>query len=249
MLKKHYSSRSHLHPHTRIYRSRLHRLVTVLFLVLPFAFFVFFARFAKISSVGLFENIGISFVRMAAAYVIAVSLAWICAVLFYQGRRSYIALPIFDVLQSFPTFAALPLATFFLGASNVTVIFFLVITIIWPVFFSIISSLHLIKHDWREAVEISQLSGYQYFRMFLLPITIPGLITGSIIGLGEGWEALIATEIIIGTRTGLGNFFNSFAQSPRMTTFGILGFLILIFSMNKLIWVPLLERSHRKMEE
>lgn len=243
-MRKHYP-----HPHAYIYRSHLHLLVTVLFLVLPFAFFLFFARFAKISSAGLFENIGISFVRMAVAYVIAIVFAWICAVLFYQGRRAYIALPIFDVLQSFPTFAALPLATFFLGASNVTVIFFMIVTIVWPVFFSIISSLHLIKHDWREAVEISQLSGFPYFKMFLFPITIPGLITGSIIGLGEGWEALIATEIIIGTKTGLGNFFNSFAQSPRMTMFGILGFLILIFSINKLVWTPLLNWSHRKMEE
>ena len=235
--------------HALIYRSRLHRLVTVLFLALPFAFFLFFAQVTAISSAALFADITISLTRIVIAYVIALIAAWICAVLFYQGRRVVIALPFFDVLQSFPTFAALPLAAYFLGSSNVTVITFLVITIIWPIFFSIISSLHLIRHDWREVVEISRLSGFSYFKFFLLPVTIPGAVTGSVIGLGEGWEALVATEIIVGSRMGLGSFFSLFSHNPRITTFGILGFLILIFSINKLIWIPLLEWSHHKMEE
>ena len=237
------------HAHALIYRSRLHRLVTVLFLVLPFAFFLFFARVATISSAELFADITISLARMVIAYVIALIAAWACAVLFYQGRRALVALPFFDVLQSFPTFAALPLASYFLGASNVTVIVFLVITMIWPIFFSIISSLHLIRHDWREAVEISRLSGFSYFKFFLLPVTIPGAVTGSLIGLGDGWGALVATEIIVGSRRGLGSFFNIFSHNPRITAFGILGFLILIFSINKLVWTPLLEWSHRTMEE
>ena len=237
------------HAHALIYRSRLHRLVTVLFLVLPFAFFLFFAQVAAISSAELFADISISLARMVIAYVIALIAAWACAVLFYQGRRALVALPFFDVLQSFPTFAALPLASYFLGPSNVTVIVFLVITMIWPIFFSIISSLHLIRHDWREAVEISRLSGFSYFKFFLLPVTIPGAVTGSLIGLGDGWGALVATEIIVGSRRGLGSFFNIFSHNPRITAFGILGFLILIFSINKLVWTPLLEWSHRTMEE
>jgi len=223
--------------------------MTVFLLILPFAFFLFFARFTAISSTELFMNVGVSVMRLSSAYVIALVLAWTCAVLFYHGRRAVVALPLFDVFQSFPTFAVLPLATVFLGASHTTVVFFLVITIIWPIFFSIISSLHMIKHDWREAIEISQLSGMPYLKMFLLPITIPGLVTGSVIGLGEAWEAVIATEIIVGTKTGLGSFFNLFSHNPRITTFGILGFLILIFSINKLIWNPLMEWSHREMEE
>ena len=237
------------HAHARIYRSRLHRLVTVLFVALPFIFFLLFARFARLSALQLFDNITTSLIRLVIAYAIAVTLAWIFAVLFYQGERAVIALPIFDVLQSFPTFAALPLATVFLGRSTVTVVFFLVITIIWPIFFSLISSLHLIKHDWREAVEISGLSGFSYLKLFLFPITIPGLITGSVIGLGEAWEALIATEIIVGVQMGMGNFFNMFSHDPTITSFGILGFLILIFSIGKLVWTPLLEWSHHQMEE
>ena len=233
----------------RIYSSRKHLAATFGIIILPFLFFIFFARLTEIRTEDLFLDIGISFIRLIAAYCISVVLAWILAVLFYKGGRGAVALPIFDVLQSFPTFAALPIGVYFFGSSNAVIIFFLVLTIVWPILFSIISSLKLIKRDWEEAVEIFGLSGFQYMTKFLLPVSIPGLVTGTIIGLGEGWEALIATEIIVRAPVGLGSFFGAFSHDPAITAFGILGFLLLVFSINKLIWLPLLEWSHERMEE
>ena len=241
-------------PHLRnkrfnIYQSKWHLLLTMLILIIPFLFLLAFSRFAKIATSTLLLDFFFSLSRMAVAYFIAALLGWLCAVFFYRGKRAAVALPLFDVLQSFPAFAALPLAVFFWGASNFTVIFFLVISIVWPIFFSVISSLKLIKYDWQEAVEIFGLSGFNYWRLFLWPITIPSLITGSVIGLGDGWEALVATEIIVRLKPGLGDFFQLFAHNIPVTIFGILGFLILIFCLNKIIWLPLMEWSHRQMEE
>lgn len=233
----------------KIYQSRLHLTITLGVLVAPFIFLLLFSNYAQIGSAKLFNDLFLSFVRLLAAFIIAALLAWMSAVLFYRGRRSVIALPIFDVLQSFPTFAALPLAVYLWGPSDITVIIFLVLTIIWPIFFSLISSLKLIRKDWDEAAVVAGLHGFEYFRRFLLPISLPGLITGSIIGLGEGWEALVATEIIVTTKTGLGSFFAQYSQIPMITAFGILGLLLFIFSINKIIWLPLLERSHQMMEE
>ena len=166
-----------------------------LLVVIPFLFLLFFARISQIATSSLLYDVSISLFRLAVAYVISAVLGWFFAVAFYKGRKSSVALPVFDVLQSFPTYAALPLAVLYWGPSNFTVIFFLVLAIVWPIFFSVISSLKLIRKDWDEAVEISNLSGLSYLRLFLVPITIPGLITGSVIGLGDGWEALVATEI------------------------------------------------------
>ncbi len=233
----------------KIYHSRWHLAATFGVIAVPFLAFLAVSRFAQIGSADLFRNILISSLRLLAAYVIAAAFAWIWAASFHSGRRAAIALPFFDVLQSFPTFAALPTAVIFFGASNTTVIVFLVFTIIWPIFFSIISSLKLVKRDWEEAVHISGIRGTAYIKKFLWPASVPGLVTGSIVGLGEGWEALVATEIVVQTQSGLGSFFNAFSRFPGITAFGILGLLLLIFSMNKLIWLPLLERSHRMMEE
>ena len=228
-----------------IYRSRWHVIVTVLLVLIPFLFLRVFSRLAVLAQVTLWSDIVLSGGRLLVAYIIAMLVAWSAAVLFYRGRRATIALPFFDVLQSFPTFAALPLATIVWGASSFTVIFFLTVQVIWPMFFSIISSLKLMNREWEEAAHMAGLHGWQYLTRFILPITIPGLITGSIIGLGEGWEALVATEIIVGLPQGLGGFFQMFSANPTVTTLGIFALLSVIFSINKLLWLPLLEWSHR----
>jgi ABC-type nitrate/sulfonate/bicarbonate transport system permease component len=233
----------------KIYRSGLHLTLTIFFVVLPFIFLLVFSHLSNIARTVLFGNLAVSFSRLLIAYFIAVILAWILGVSFFRGKRAFWALPAFDVLQSFPTFATLPLAVYFWGASNFTIIFFLILTVIWPMLFSIIGSLRMIKQDWQEAVEMSGISGTMYVKKFIFPVSVPGLITGSLIGLGEGWEALIATEIVVESKIGLGSFFQTYASNPTITFLGILGFLLVIFSINKLIWTPLLDWSHGKLED
>lgn len=235
--------------HFKIYQSRKHLIATFVGIIVPLLFLLAFSDIAHVTVGHLVTDVSASVGRLFVAYVIATFLGWLGAVAFFRGRWSAIALPVFDVLQSFPTFAALPLATYAWGVSGLTVIIFLIFTIIWPIFFTVISGLRLIKHDWEEAVEIMGLTGWDYWKHFLLPVSIPGLITGSIVGLGDAWEAMVATEIIVGIKSGLGNFFQSFSRNPTVTVFGIFGFLLLIFSINKVIWLPLLEWSHRMMEE
>lgn len=233
----------------RIYISRWHVAATLFFLLAPFGFLLSFSRLFHIANTQLWADVLTSLIRMIIAYVMAATVGWILAVSFYRGKRALIVLPIFDVLQSFPTFAALPLVVYLWGASPAIVVFFLALEIIWPVFFSVVSMLKLMKHEWEEVTEVCRLGGLAYLRRFLWPVTLPAVITGSIIGLGDGWQALVATEIIVGLKSGLGNFFQGFSTNPTVTTLGILGFLLLIFSINKLLWLPMLEWSHRMMEE
>lgn len=232
-----------------IYKSHAHLAITIGVVLMPFLFLLLFSQAADIATGKLFTDVFISLWRLTVAYIISAVIGWLLAIAFYRGKRADIALPAFDLLQSFPTFAVLPLATLAFGASNTSVIFFLVITVVWPILFSILSSLKLIKSEWYEAVQMSRLRGWNYFRYFLFPVSIPGLVTGSIVGIGEGWEALVATEIVIGMQSGLGGFFNQFSTNIAITGFGVLGLLLIIFSINKLVWLPLLEWSHKKMEE
>ena len=233
----------------KIYKSRLHLAATIMFIAVPFLFLLLFSQVIKIAISELFFDVFISIFRLFIAYIVAVVIGWLLAVGFYHGRRSNIALPILDIMQSFPTFALVPLAIIYWGSSDFTVIFFLVITIVWPLTFSVISSLKLARKDWLEAVEMSQLTGLNYLKYYLWPVTVPGLITGSIIGLGEGWGALVATEIIIKVNPGVGDFFQEYSNHPTITAFGILGFVLIVFTINKVIWSPLLEKSHLMLEE
>ena len=232
-----------------IYSKYSHLLVTLLFVITPVLFFMLFAKITHIAQTTLFIDIGVSLYRMFIAFVISMILGWVLAMLFYKGPSSVIALPVFDVLQSVPTFAALPIAVLYFGPSATTVIIFLVLALIWPILFSVISSLKLIKSEYQEAVDIYGLTGFKRIKYFTFPASVPGLITGAIIGLGDAWEAIIATEIIVGMKSGLGPFFQSFSTNPKITTFGILGLLMIIFSINKIFFLPLLEKSHSLVEE
>lgn len=238
-----------IHRRHHIYKKYWHIFVVLGLIILPVIFFSIFSGFIGISPSVLFADIGMSLVRLLIAYSIATLLGWLLAVGFYKGNASTIALPLFDVLQSIPTFAALPLAILVWGKSDFVVIFFLVLAIIWPIFFSVMSALKMVKHEYDEAVHMSRIKGWDRVRYFLFPASIPGIITGSIVGLGDAWEALIATEIIVGLSTGLGSFFNTYSQNTTITLFGILGLLMIIFSINKMIWLPLLEESHARNEE
>lgn len=232
-----------------LYKSNLHLVVTFFFIVAPLVYLALYAKISGITQIDFAKLTIISILRLIVAYGAAVLLAWPLALALHRGKRSLVALPIFDVLQSFPTFAALPLAVIAWGQTNFTIIFFLTLTIIWPIFFSIISSLKRMNQEWNEVATITALTPWQYLSWILVPVSIPGLITGSVIGLGEGWEALVATEIIVAIPNGLGAFFQSVSTNPTITALGIIGLLFIIFSINKLLWLPLLERSHRMLEE
>ncbi|MDA1335224.1 MAG: ABC transporter permease subunit [bacterium] len=230
-----------------IYQSRVHLVVTLLIVVVPFILFIVFAQAIEIPVSKLFLYIGTSGLRLLIAYTAATIIALILATLFYKGKRGKVALPLFDVLQNIPTFTLLPIATLFWGASERTVVLLLTIIMLWPIFFSIINALQQTRSEWDEAVQIMKLSGWKRFRHYILPVGIPGLVTGSIIAIAEGWEAIIAAEIITNI-SGLGQFFQAYSTNPTVTAAGILGILVLIFGLNKLVWMPLLEKSHSNME-
>jgi len=242
----------HVFPTRRavgVHFRKWHIIVTLLVLIVPFVFLYFLSVASHIAPQFIFLDVGSSLARIAIAYAISAIAGFFLAVVLYKNRSSTILLPLFDVAQSFPTFAALPLAVMFWGANEFTIILFLIFTMVWPIFFTVISSLKLVHSEWEEAMEISEIKGWRYIWIFLIPASIPSLIIGSIIALGDGWEALIATEIIVGIKQGFGPFFQSFSTNPKITGFGIAGLLIIVFVVNKLIWLPLLERSHKMHEE
>ncbi len=231
--------------HFSIHRSWRHLAVALCFFLVPLFGLFLFSFVSGISFYATVTDLLISMWRLGVAFVISTVLAWVLVVLLIKGKTEGLALTVFDVMQSLPTFTILPIAVHYLGQSEKTIIFFLVITIIWPIIFSIVSSIKQVDNSWRDAVAMSRIKGIDYIRYYLFPVTAPGIVTGAIIGLGDGWEALIATEIILQSKTGLGAFFQGFQSSSAETLLGVIVFLSVVYTINKLIWLPLLEKSHR----
>lgn len=235
--------------HFSINRSTKHLAIVFGVILIPLILLFIFSLVSGISFLQVMTDLGISMWRLFVAFIFATIIGWLLVVALVRGKTENASLAFFDVFQSLPTFTILPIAVHFLGNSEWTIILFLIITIIWPIIFSIVSALKQANRSWTEAVTISRLKGWSYMKYYLLPITAPGVVTGAIIGLGDGWEALIATELLLNTHVGLGPFFNSFANNSTMTIFGVLVFLSVVFTINKFIWLPLLDRSHELIEQ
>lgn len=234
--------------HFSINRSLPHLAVAFAVLALPLAGLFAFSFVSGVSFTLALSDILISTWRLTVAFIFATVIAWVLVVVLIRGRTESSALAVFDVLQSLPTFTILPIAVHYFGESELTIITFLGITIIWPIIFSIVSALKQADKSWSDAVTMSRIGGWHYVRLYLFPVTAPGIVTGAIIGLGDGWEALIATELLLGTKTGLGPFFSGFADNSAVTLFGVVVFLSFVFAINKFVWLPLLDRSHRLVE-
>ena len=239
-----------MHRYVNVYKRRWHVFVTLLIVAIPFASFLLFVPSSILQKQVFLESMVSSGARLLIAYLISVILI-IPLALLAHGALSKWFLPLFDVMQSFPSFAMLPLVVKVLGASDATVIFFLVVTMMWPMLFSVISAQKLIRQDWEEAATIfGATTKWKRFKNFTLPISYPGIVTGSIVGLGEGWEAVVGAEIIAGlNQSGLGQFFSGNSQSTSTVLFGVMGLLLFIFAINKILWLPLLESSHKTLAE
>lgn len=234
----------------KIYKKRIHIFWTFLIVLLPFIYILFFGALSQAQKISFVGDLLASSLRLFIAYGVSLIIAIVLGVTLSRGRVGTVTLPLFDVLQSFPTFAMLPLAVYYFGPSETTVIIFLIITVVWPMLFAIISSQKLIKAGWEEAATVYGATGWKRYVYFAFPIAAPGIVTGSIVGLGEGWEAVVGAEIVVGMKNhGLGGFFSAGGSEGHLVFFGVMALLLFIFALNHIIWLPLLERSHKMMTE
>ncbi len=188
--------------------------------------------------------------RLAFAYGIALLLGVSIALLVGWSPFSEILFPIFDVLQNIPSFALIPLFIYFFGFTSEMIIFFAVSSIIWPILFAVLTAIKSAHADLNDAATIFGARGLRRIRYYLAPLSFPAILTGSIVGIAIGWEAVIGAEIITNV-AGFGDFIKTasvsgISQSMIAGTFAI---LIIVFTVNRLVWAPLLAESSRRYAE
>ncbi len=228
--------------------AKRHRIVSFTFIAIALIILMILAQHESINWPQFLWFFFSSAINVFIAYIIAAMLAIVLALATTRSKVvEALFLPILDVAQSFPTFALIPVLLVIFGKNRWVVITFLVVTIIWPIVFTLITSIKTERQDLADAATIyGAKGGIKRFINFRLPEIFPAFITGSIIGWGEAWEALIGAEIIV-QAVGIGQFLNGIGQSGNILTLvlAIVMYLFLIFVLNQLIWLPLLNVSSR----
>jgi taurine transport system permease protein len=114
-----------------------------------------------------------------------------------------LAWPLLLFFQAIADIAWLPLLIIWFGFTQTSVNFVLVYSIIFPLIISIVASIDSIPDDLVRAARALGAQRRQVVWEVVVPGSMAGVATGLRVGLGYGWRALIAAEIIVGT-SGLG---------------------------------------------
>lgn len=229
----------------RHYHNKKHRMLSIVITTLSIGLIGLILIIFHYNSLSLLEGLFRSTGRVTIAYLITLPLSLITVILVSKNQKTEdFFLPILDVAQSFPSFAILPFILAVAGKDTASIVIFLIITMIWPIIFTTLASIKTAREDLAEAASIFQAKGTKRLISFIIPATFPGLVTGSIVGWGEAWEAIVGAEIVAG-KNGIGAFINTAYEGGDQHLFfiSILILMIFIFILNRLIWLPLLKRS------
>ena len=120
------------------------------------------------------------------------------------NRTAHRALwPVLLFFQAIGDIAWLPILLIWFGFGLVTMTFVIVYTVLFPIVLNTVLGVRSIPQDLHRAARSLGASPAQVVREVVLPGALPNIVTGLRNGLGYGWRALIAAEIIVGT-SGIG---------------------------------------------
>ncbi len=232
-------------------RRRQHSLAISLTITAVLIVLIIFLGFTTLDASQFFFGFFLSFSRVLAAYGFAMVIAMALLLLATSSPAiESIAVPILDALQSFPSFALFPLLIVWFGKSSLDVIIVLVIEMVWPILFSLLTAKKQLREDTLEAASIYQAKGWRFFRYVFLPLLFPSLVTGSIVAWGEAWETVIGAEIIVKVM-GVGSYLSQSGErgQTQILLIGIVLLLAILFILNKYIFLPLLNLSTKYQQE
>jgi len=128
--------------------------------------------------------------------LIGLPLGFLVASSFWARRLTW---PLLLFFQAIADIAWLPIVIVWFGFSLTAVTFVIVYTIVFPLILAVVAGVEQVP---TELVRAARSLGAGRFRVFvevIVPGALPSVASGIRTGLGYGWRALIAAEIIVGT--------------------------------------------------
>ena len=145
-----------------------------------------------------------SVVRLGVGAFWGIALGIPLGILIGMSKLAHRALwPLLLFFQAIGDIAWLPILVIWFGYGLVTMTFVIVYTVIFPVVLNTVLGVRSIPVNMHRAALSLGASPLRIQWEVVLPGALPNIITGLRNGLGYGWRALIAAEIIVGT-SGIG---------------------------------------------
>ena len=154
--------------------------------------------------------------------------------------------PIIEIVRNMPPMAWIPLAIFILVTGGS--IFIVFIGMVFPI---ILNTVHGVKSTDARLIDAAKTLGASESKVVtkvIIPSALPSIIAGLRIGLGVGWMAIVAAEMVIRSPVGLGYFIWNMGDLGRyaemvagMIVIGVIGYImnisILLLQKRFIKWV------------
>jgi taurine transport system permease protein len=150
------------------------------------------------------------------------------------------AWPLLLFFQAIGDIAWLPILIIWFGFGLTTVTLVIVYTVIFPLMVNIVAGIDAVPEDMMRAAQSLGANRLQVILEVIVPGALPTIVTGIRTGLGYGWRALIAAEIIVGT-SGVGFMMFDARRSAQVTEVfvGMIVLGILWYATDAFILAPL----------
>jgi NitT/TauT family transport system permease protein len=197
-----------------------------------------------------------SWLRMAAAYVLALGFALVYAYLAaFNARAERYLIPILDILQSIPILSFLPAVllgfiALFPGSAlgpNLASVVLIFTSQVWNMVFALYTGFVTIPKELKELALATRLTPWQRFRTLELPYAMGGLVWNSMMSWAGGWFFLMAAEeFSLGNRQyqlhGIGSYLQTAANQGRWSreVIGLAALVAVIVLMDQLVFRPVL---------
>ena len=140
--------------------------------------------------------------------------------------------PLIEVLRPVPPLAWIPLSILWFGIGDIQNQFIIFLGMFFPILLNTIAGVKNIEPNIIRAARCLGASEARILRRIVLRAALPQIITGIRVGLGVGWMALVAAELV-GANSGLGFLINDARTLLRtdvvivgMITIGFIGLII-----------------------
>lgn len=158
------------------------------------------------SNGGLFTAVVISLKRALVGYGIALAVGVPVGMAIGRSRLADWTIgTLVRILQPIPGIAWIPLAVvWFTSVSETAKVFIIVTGSIFPIVISTSVGVRTVPHIYLRVAHTLGVNGLQLFTKVLFPAIIPNIIGGMRISWAFCWRALVASEIVLASRTGPG---------------------------------------------
>lgn len=152
----------------------------------------------------LWRHIGASLFRVGTGFLLAVVVAVPLGLWMGWVKGAYATLnPVFQMLRPISPIAWIPIAILWFGVGDVSPIFLIFISSVFPMVVQTTAGVHTIEQRYLRAAANFGVSRGTLFRQVVIPAVLPQIIVGMRIGLGVAWLVVVAAEMIA-LRSGLG---------------------------------------------